>query len=96
MQAAHNGVLALALCMQWLLLLLFIGGSQQRTEVQEHSRCMIRARSEHDARPSGNRRSAELDLPGSEPCFVWKNTTLRASAISQKRILYETSFQNAC
>ena len=47
MQAAHNGVLALALCMQWhwheflsLLLLLFIGGSQQRTEVQEHSRCV--------------------------------------------------------
>ena len=47
MQAAHNGVLALALRMQWhwhefllLLLELFIGGSQQRTEVQEHSRCV--------------------------------------------------------
>ena len=38
-QATHNGV-ALALCMQWLLLLLFVGGSQQRTEVQEHSRCV--------------------------------------------------------
>ena len=40
MQAAPNGVVALALCVQWLLLLLFIGGSQQRTEVQEQSRCV--------------------------------------------------------
>ena len=40
MQAAHNGVLALAVCTQWLVLLLFISGSQQRTEVQEHSRCI--------------------------------------------------------
>ena len=46
-QAAHNGILALALCAQWCwheflspLPLLFIGGSQQRTEVQEHSRCV--------------------------------------------------------
>ena len=37
-QAPRNGVLALAVCTQRLLLLLFIGGSQQRTEVQEHSR----------------------------------------------------------
>ena len=51
---AHNGVLALALCTQWhwheflsLLLLLFIGGSQRRTEVQERSRCVTTHHSPH-------------------------------------------------
>ena len=38
----------------------------------------------------------KLDWPGSEPSFVLKNTTFRASALSQTRTLYETTFQNAC
>ena len=56
----------------------------------------MQGRFDHDARPFRNRRSAELDLPGSEPPFVLKNATFRASAISQTRTLYATSFQNAC
>ena len=49
---------------------------------------MIRAGSEHDPRPSRNRRSADLDLPASEPPVPLKNTAFRAFAISPQRILY--------
>ena len=58
----------------------------------------IRAWSAHDprmirphARPSRNRRTAEVDHRGSGTDFVWKNIGFRASAISQKRISCETS-----
>ena len=43
------------------------------------------------ARPSRNRRTAEVDHRGSGTHFVWKNIGFRASAISQKRISCETS-----
>ena len=46
-------------------------------------------------RPSCNRRTAEVDHRGSGTDFVWKNIGFRASAISQKRISCETSFQNS-
>ena len=49
----------------------------------------LRNRSDHGARPSGNRRSAELRISYA------KNTAFRASAIFQKCITYETSFKNA-
>ena len=39
-------------------------------------------------RPSRNRRSADLDLPASEPPVPLKNTAFRAFAISPQRILY--------
>ena len=58
----------------------------------------IRTWSAHDprmirphARPSRNRRTAEVDHRGSGTHFVWKNIGFRASAISQKRISCETS-----
>ena len=44
-------------------------------------------------RPSRNRRTAEVDHRGSGTDFVWKNIGFRASAISQTRISYETSFK---
>ena len=44
-------------------------------------------------RPSRTRRTAEVDHRRSGTDFVWKNTGFRASAISQKRILCETSFK---
>ena len=43
---------------------------------------------EHDPRPSRNRRSADLDLPASEPPVPLKNTAFRAFAISPPRSLY--------
>ena len=43
---------------------------------------------ENDPRPSRNRRSADLDLPASEPPVPLKNTAFRAFAISPLRILY--------
>ena len=59
----------------------------------------IRDQSEHDprmirphTRPSRTRRTAEVDHRRSGTDFVWKNIGFRASAISQKRISYETSF----
>ena len=62
----------------------------------------MRNRSETDptmirphTRPSRNRRTAEVDHRGSGTDFVWKNIGFRASAISQKRISCETSFQNS-
>ena len=58
----------------------------------------MRNRSEHDpsmirphTRPSRNRRTAQVDHRRSGTDFVWKNTGFRASAISQKRISWETS-----
>ena len=58
----------------------------------------IRTWSEHDprmirphTRPSRTRRTAEVDHRRSGTHFVWKNIGFRASAISQKRILCETS-----
>ena len=60
----------------------------------------MRNRSEHDprpirphTRPSRTRRTAEVDHRRSGTHFVWKNTGFRASAISQKRISCETSFE---
>ena len=60
----------------------------------------MRNRSKHDPpmtrphpRPSRTRRTAEVDHRRSRTHFVWKNTGFRASAISQKRILRETSFK---
>ena len=44
-------------------------------------------------RPSCTRRTAEVDHPSSGTDFVWKNTGVRISAISQKRISCETSFK---
>ena len=44
-------------------------------------------------RPSRTRRTAEVDHRRSGTDFVWKNIGFRASAISQKRILCETSFK---
>ena len=44
-------------------------------------------------RPSRTRRTAEVDHRRSGTNFVWKNIGFRASAISQKRISYETSFK---
>ena len=44
-------------------------------------------------RPSRTRRTAEVDHRRSGTDFVGKNTGFRASAISQKRILCETSFK---
>ena len=43
---------------------------------------------ENDPRPSRTRRSADLDLPASEPPVPLKNTAFRALAISPQRILY--------
>ena len=74
-------------------------------QLKPHLQCgtdpsMIRDRSEHDpnmirphTRPSRTRRTAEVDHRGSGTHFVWKNIGFRASAISQKRISCETSFQ---
>ena len=60
----------------------------------------IRPWSDHDpsmtrphTRPSRNRRTAEVDHRGSGTDVVWKNIGFRASAISQKRISCETSFE---
>ena len=60
----------------------------------------LRNKSDHDptmirphARPSRNRRTAEVDHRGSGTDVVWKNIGFRASAISQKRISCETSFK---
>ena len=60
----------------------------------------IRDQSEDDprmirphTRPSRTRRTAEVDHRGSGTDFVWKNIGFRASAISQKRISCEISFQ---
>ena len=44
-------------------------------------------------RPSRTRRTAEVNHRGSGTDFVWKNIGFRASAISQKRTLCETSFK---
>ena len=74
-------------------------------QLKPHLQCgtdpsMIRDRSEHDpnmirphTRPSRTRRTAEVDHRSSWTHFVWKNIGFRASAISQKRISCETSFQ---
>ena len=74
-------------------------------QLKPHLQCgtdprMVREWSEHDprmirphTRPSRNRRTAEVDHRGSGTDFVWKNIGFRASAISQKRISYETSFK---
>ena len=76
-------------------------------QLKPHLQCgtdpsMIRDRSEHDpnmirphTRPSRTRRTAEVDHRSSWTHFVWKNIGFRASAISQKRISCETSFQNS-
>ena len=76
-----------------------------KKQLKPHLQCgtdpsMIRDRSEHDpnmirphTRPSRTRRTAEVDHRSSWTHFVWKNIGFRASAISQKRISCETSFQ---
>ena len=60
----------------------------------------MRNRSETDprmirphTRPSRTRRTAKVDHRRSGTHFVWKNIRFRASAISQKCILCETSFK---
>ena len=58
-------------------------------EWSDHGPRMIRPHT----RPSRTRRTAEVDHRRSGTHFVWKNTGLRASAISQKRISCETSFK---
>ena len=58
-------------------------------EWSDHGPRMIRPHT----RPSRTRRTAEVDHRRSGTHFVWKNTGFRASAISQKRISWETSFK---
>ena len=81
--AIHNGILSTA---------------HRRNTVE--TPFTMRNRSETDptmirphTRPSRTRRTAVVDHRGSGTHFVWKNIGFRASAISQKRISCETSFQ---
>ena len=85
--ANHNGILSTT--------------HMHETHVKPHLQCgtdpsMIReypSMIRPHTRPSRNRRTAEVDHRGSGTDFVWKNIGFRASAISQKRISCETSFE---
>ena len=84
-----------------------VGPHMHEKQLKPHLQCgtdpsMIRPWSAHDptmirphTRPSRTRRTAEVDHRGSGTHFVWKNIGFRASAISQKRISCETSFNNS-
>ena len=65
-----------------------MAGSQSAAPATKSALQETSENSEHDPRPSRNRRSADLDLPASEPSVPLKNTAFRAFAISPQRTLY--------
>ena len=74
--------------------------TQQQTKITEVASPMgnfpstLRPCSAHEPSMLRNRRSAELSLPHSETCFVWKNLGLPAPECFPKHVACETSLRN--